>query len=279
MTQSPEEVVNAWRESARYWEKHRATIRQMFAPVTRALVEEAAMCEGHSVLDVAGGAGEPSLTIAETVGAQGSVVCTDIVIEMVEAARRESKKLGLTNISFQRCAADQLPFESESFDHAVSRFGVMFFPDPVAGIREMLRIIKPTGRIAFAVWHNREFNPFFGSVTEVLSRYVESLPEDLDAPGAFRFAESGKLAALLTQARATDVKESLLRFHIEAPIPFEEFWPLRSEMSDTLRDKLSRLPADQILSLVRDLKEASRDFFPDQKMSFPAEAIIVSGKK
>ena len=108
MSQSPEEIVNAWRESALYWDKHRATIKKMFAPVTGALVEEAAITEGNRVLDVAGGAGEPSLTIAEIVGARGSVVCTDIAPEMVEAAHREGQKLGLKNISFQLCPADQL---------------------------------------------------------------------------------------------------------------------------------------------------------------------------
>lgn len=279
MTKSPDEVVNAWRESAAYWEKHRAAIRWMFAPVTRALVEEAAIREGHRVIDVAGGAGEPSLTIAEAVGAPGSIVCTDIASEMVEAARRESKKLGLTNISFQQCPADQLPFESESFDRAVSRLGVMFFPDPLAGISEMLRVVKPAGRIAFAVWRSREFNPFFGTVTEALSRYIESPPEDPDSPGAFRFAEASKLAGLLTQAGAIDVKERMLKFQIDAPISFDEFWSLRSEMSESLRDKLKQLSEDRIRALVSDLKEASRSYFPNDQMSFPAEAIIVSGKK
>ncbi|MEW6212982.1 MAG: class I SAM-dependent methyltransferase [Acidobacteriota bacterium] len=279
MTRSPEEVVNAWRESAPYWEKYSPAIRLMFAPVSRALIEEAAIREGHRVLDVAGGAGEPSMTIAQAVGARGSVVCTDIAIEMVEAARRESMKASLTNISFQQCAADLLPFESESFDCAVSRFGVMFFPDPIAGIHEMMRVVKAAGRIAFAVWHDREFNPFFSVVTEILSRYLQIPPEDPDAPGAFRFAPQGKLARLLTHAGATDVKERILSFRIDAPLSFEEFWPLRSEMSESLRDKLKLLSPNQIASMVRDLKEASLDYFPNQRMSFPAQTIIVSGMK
>ncbi|HEY7546723.1 MAG TPA: class I SAM-dependent methyltransferase [Blastocatellia bacterium] len=279
MNQSPEEIVNAWRESALYWDKHRAAIKKMFAAVTRALIEEAAITEGHRVLDVAGGAGEPSLTIAEIVGARGSVVCTDVAPEMVEAARREAQRLDLKNISCQQCPADELPFEDESFDRAVSRFGVMFFPDPLAAIRGMMRVVKPAGRIAFAVWHDREFNPFFGVVTEVLSRYIDSPPEDPDAPGAFRFAEAGKLAGLLSQAGATGVKERMFSFQIDAPVSFEEFWALRSEMSDTLREKLKRLSQNQISSLVRDLKAASRDYFPNQRMSFPAEVIIVSGTK
>ena len=76
----PTDTLLEWRESAKYWAKHSATIRQMFAPLTRALIEDAAIAQGHSVLDVAGGPGEPSLTIAEIVGPTGSVTCTDAVV-------------------------------------------------------------------------------------------------------------------------------------------------------------------------------------------------------
>src|SRR5438270_6342282 len=124
------DTLLAWRESAKYWAKHRVTIQQMFAPLTRALIEDAAIAQGHSVLDVAGGPGEPSLTIAETVGPTGSVTCTDAVAEMVEAAEREADRRGITNVSFRQCMADALPFGDDSFDVVISRLGVMFFPDP-----------------------------------------------------------------------------------------------------------------------------------------------------
>jgi hypothetical protein len=77
------DILGEWRESAPYWEKHRDVIRTMFAPLTQALIEEAGIVAGHSVLDVAGGPGEPSLTIAKIVGSAGAVMCTDAVAEMV----------------------------------------------------------------------------------------------------------------------------------------------------------------------------------------------------
>src|SRR5215467_12964337 len=102
--------LDVWRESAQYWTKHSGTIHKMFAPLTRALIEHAGIREGQSVLDVAAGAGEPSLTIAETVGPRGSVTCTDAVLEMVETARSEANRRGLKNIEFRQCMADSLPF-------------------------------------------------------------------------------------------------------------------------------------------------------------------------
>src|SRR5512145_810351 len=110
------DILREWSESAKYWAKHSATIRTMFAPVTRALIERAGIRSGQSVLDVAGGPGEPSLTIAETIGPNGSVTCTDAVPEMVEAARHEATRRGIQNVRFQQCTADALPFPDNMFD-------------------------------------------------------------------------------------------------------------------------------------------------------------------
>jgi len=272
-------TLQEWRETAPYWKKHSATIRKMFAPLTEALIEEAGIREGHSVLDVAGGAGEPSLKIAETVGPSGSVMCTDAVGEMVAAAEAEAHRRGLTNIKFQQCAADSLPFDSNSFDVVISRLGVMFFPDPLAGLREMVRVTKPGGALSLAVWHRNELNPFTRIVTEVVSRYVETPPTDPDAPGAFRFAELGKLASVLKAAGANNLRERVLDFLIEAPIGPEEFWVMRSETSDTLRNKLARLSPEQLSRVEHEVHEAVRDFFPNTQMSFPAQMIIVTGRK
>src|SRR4029077_3564636 len=111
-----QDVINRWSETAPYWEKHRAIIREMFTPVTRALIEEAQITSGSTVLDVATGPGEPALTIAELVGADGKVVGIDVVPEMVEAARREASRRKFSNASFAVAPADVLPFEAAGFD-------------------------------------------------------------------------------------------------------------------------------------------------------------------
>jgi len=273
------DTLQEWRESAPYWEKHRDVIRAMFDPITQALIEEAHIVAGQSVLDVAGGPGEPSLTIANLVGLSGLVVCTDGVAEMVAAAERAGQRLGRKNMRFQQCTAESLPFDSNSFDTVISRLGVMFFPDPVAGLREMLRVIKAGGAISLVVWHKSEANPYSPRVMEVIDRYVEISPVDPDGPGAFRFAERGKLAAILTEAGATDVSERLLQFQMEAPISSEEFWIMRSEISETLREKLKRLTPEKASRVATEVREAVSEFFPNGKMSFPAEAILVTGSK
>ena len=276
---SSENVVEAWRESAQYWAKHSDMIRIMFMPLTRALIEHAGIHEGQSVLDVAGGSGEPSLTIAEIVGPAGSVTCTDAVNEMVETARSEAQRRGITNVQFRQCMADALPFPSGSFDVTVCRLGAMFFPDPVAGIREMLRVTKSGGSLALAVWHKSELNPFCHVITIVIDRHINPGAVDPDAPNAFRFAEPGKLAGVMTDAGASNVKEHVVKFNIEAPISPLEFWTMRSRISDTLREKLAKLLEDKQSQIAGEIEQAVREFFPGNQMSFPAQMIVVTGRK
>lgn len=273
------DTLEQWQETATYWTKHHETIRTMFAPLTRALIEQARIAPGESVLDVAGGAGEPSLTIARTVGPLGFVMCTDAISEMVAAAEREALGRGVENVRFRQCTADSLPFANELFDVAVSRLGVMFFPHPLEGLREMLRVIKPGGRIALAVWDKSEFNPYSYAVTDVISRHVPSSPPDPDAPDAFRFAEPGKLAGVLEEAGAIAIGECVVKFDIAAPISVEEFWAFRSEVSEVLRTKLKNLSHAEVAQIGYEVQDAVKEFFAGGQMRFPAQMIIVSGTK
>jgi hypothetical protein len=112
-----------------------------------------------------------------------------------------------------------------------------------------------------------------------MDRFVPAEPEDEDAPGAFRFAAPGKFANLLREAGATSVREHTLPFTIAAPITVGRFWELRSEMSDNLRKKLARLVPDQVAAIRYTVQKAVADHFKTGEMSFPAEALIVTGRK
>src|SRR5436190_14772099 len=278
----PEEqnkALDAWEISARHWDKHRVLIAQMFAPITAGLVEEARIGIGQDVLDIGGGSGEPSLTISCIVGPTASVMYTDPVAGMIEIAKAEAGRRGLTNLHFRRCSADALPFADRTFDVAVGRLSAMFFVDPVTAVREALRVILEDGYVSFAVWGPKEANPFFSTVTEVIDRFVEVPPLDPDAPDAFRFAVPGKLAGILENDGAKNVIERQLNFQIEAAISFEQFWQLRTEMSGTLREKMAGIAAAQLPTIKQAVADAARRYFESGTMSFPAEALIVSGRK
>ena len=279
MSRQDEETISRWSESAPYWEKHREVIRKMFAPITEALTKDVDVASNSAVLDVATGPGEPALSIAEVLEGEGKVLGIDPVPEMVAAARRAAGRLCLKNAQFEVGFAEKLPFSSATFDAAVSRFGVMFFSSPVDGVREMLRVLKPGKKLAFAVWHFAENNPFHYTVSRVVERYVESPLPPPDAPDAFRFAAPGKLREVLAEAGAIAASERLLRFSIKAAISIEDFWTLRHEMSEKLREKLAILSKDQMTEVKREVMDALRAYSTEGGMSFPAEVLIVSGKK
>ena len=276
----PEQAaINGWSGAAPFWEKHRELIRLMFAPVTQALVEDGMIGSRQAVLDIATGPGEPALSVAAVAGPEGKVFGIDPVPEMVAAARRAADRLGFRNTQFDAAFADRLPFPADTFDAVISRFGAMFFPSPPDAVREMLRVLKPGRKLALAAWHFAERNPFLYTVQQVIRRYVDSPPPAADAMDSFRFASPGKLRDVLGEAGAMTPAERLLQFTIEAPVSVEDFWTMRCEISDTLREKIAMLSREQVTEVKRQALEALRAYSTERGMSFPAEVLIVSGTK
>lgn len=274
-----DEVISRWSSSAPLWEKHSEIIRELFAPVSEALIEESGVVSGSSVLDVATGTGEPALRIAEVVGPAGEVIGTDPAAAAIEAARRMASQRSLKNVRFEVAGADSLPFRDDHFDAVISRFGAMFFPSPVNGIREMLRVLKPGRTISFAVWHYLDDNPFHYCLARIVDRFAPEPELPPDAPNAFRFATPGKLRSNVGEAGAKDVSERLFRFSINAPLTVEDFWNLRCDMAEKLRQRLAALPTEALIELKKQALDAFRCYVKGAGVSFPAEVLIVSGRK
>jgi ubiquinone/menaquinone biosynthesis C-methylase UbiE len=272
------EIISRWSGSAPFWDKHREMIRHMFGPVTSGLVAEARIGVGQSVLDIATGPGEPALSIVPLVGPLGRVCGIDPIPDMIAGARREAGRLELKNVQFEVAFADHLPFPENSFDAVVSRFGVMFFPSPLEAVREILRVLRPGGRLVFAVWHYAAKNPFHCALSRVIDRFVEPPVLEPDAPDTFRFAAPGKLLEILKEAGVRDPSERLLQFTIDAPVPVEEYWTLRLEMSK-IRERISVLSAERMAELKREALESIGEYSTGSGISMPAEVLIVSGAK
>jgi SAM-dependent methyltransferase len=249
----------------------------MFVPITDALLDAAHVEPGMRVLDVAGGPGEPSLTVSKLVGPGGLVVHTDLAPGMSAGAKREAERAGAENLRFALASGVALPFPDGTFDRVVCRLGVMFFPDPDAGLAEMVRVARRGGCVTLAVWGTKEKNPFFRIPSDAVARHLETSPETLDAPGAWRFAEPGLLAGMLEAAGATNVAERRVDFAVEGALDFDRFWAMRVEISDTLRAKTASLGPELARHVKEEIRDEMRAWFETGAMRVPAEAVVVAG--
>src|ERR1700744_3696001 len=143
------------------------------------------------VLDVASGTGEPGLTMAPSVQ---RVVVTDLSDDMLAIARDKAR--GLANVETVAADACALPFPDASFDAVSCRMGFMFFPSMERAVREMVRVLKPGGRVAVSVWNTPEKNFWVASIMGVIARHLSPPPPPPGAPGMFRCAQDGLIAGL-----------------------------------------------------------------------------------
>jgi len=272
------EIRKRWGEAASSWQRRTAELREMFCPITSELIAAAEIESGDAVLDVAGGAGEPALTIVRKVGPLGAVMCTDISQEMLEVAQHEALVQRLENIAFYTTGAESLPFDNAIFDAVTCRLGAMFFSDPVASVSQMLRVAKPGAKIAFAVWSGYEENPFFSMVDRFLPG-DETAPQKDHVPGAFRYGEPGKLSSLLNAAGTRETTEAFLDFKIRASVTLEQFWSLKVDLSYSVKAALADLSEAEGLLLAREVTSAVKPYFGSGQLEMPARVLVVSGRK
>jgi len=264
-------VREAWSASGTYWAKNANVISALFAPLTKALFDAVDLAQGERLLDLACGTGDVSVE-ARNRGA--SVVSADISPAMASAVLR---RLGDGEHSSVVLAdGAMLPFAPNSFDVVLSRLGVMFFPEPLVASKGVLRTLSPGGRAAFVVWGDRTRNPFFTIPSDAMGRYVPSEPDPPDAPGAWRYEEPGKLASIVEQAGARNVRDDELEFLAEAPLSFDDFWEIRVQMSDTLRDKSASLDAATRERLREEVRRGWEPYFASGTARFPSVARVVS---
>jgi SAM-dependent methyltransferase len=161
-----------------------------------------ALREGEHVIDIGCGCGTTSLEIAGRVGAAGRVTALDISQPMLEVARRDAGHNQVHNVTFVDADAQTYAFESATHDALYSRFGVMFFNDPVAAFRNLLAALKPkSGRLAFVCWRPLKENPWMAvPVNAAMQHLPPQDPGDPLAPGPYAFADAARVKRILTEA-------------------------------------------------------------------------------
>lgn len=209
MAQAPLDQSEYWNgEVGQRWAANQGAIDAMFAPLTEALLDRAALRPGARVLDIGCGAGDLALQAARRIGPEGRVSALDLSAPLLAVARERAARepAGGAPIEWLLADAQRHDLGEARFAAALSRFGVMFFDDSVAALAHIRRAIGPGGALTFLCWRAMEENPWVSLPFEAVAEMVPDLvPQDPESPGPFRFAERDRLVAILERAGFGDI--------------------------------------------------------------------------
>jgi SAM-dependent methyltransferase len=181
------------------WTDRQAEQDVLLAPVSKALIDRTAAKAGDRILDVGCGCGSTSIALAQQVAPSGFVLGIDISGPMLARARELAPKGA--PVDFALADATVYPFDPESFDLLVSRFGVMFFAEPVVSFANLRRALRPSGRLAFACWREPRENPWMMAPLQAIYQHVPKLPpQGPEDPGPFAFASEERVRRILGDA-------------------------------------------------------------------------------
>jgi ubiquinone/menaquinone biosynthesis C-methylase UbiE len=243
-------------DAAAAWARWHDKLAIQGAAVNDRLMQHARVRPGVAVLDLASGTGHPGIALAHRVTPSGSVMLTDLSPPMLDVARARLAKEGLANVAFEVADAHRLPFADASFDAITCRLGIMYFTDLAGALREIARVLKPGGRVAFAAWGRMDQGTYAPFILGPAMRRRPMPPPPPGVPWPGRFSEPGLLRAALVEAGYSDVTEE------NAILPFP--WP------GTPRDL-----SEHFYDVAIPMRPLLDSFSPEEKEQLFQEALAV----
>ena len=196
------EQIRYWNESAGpKWVAFQQVIDAQIRPLGHRAMERADIAPGERVIDVGCGCGDTTITLGERVGSAGRVLGIDVSAPMLARAAELARAVGLANVRFENADAQTHRFPPGAFDVVYSRFGSMFFADPVAAFANLRAALRPGGRLAFVCWQALPENPWLFVPLRAAAEHLTLPPPPApDAPGPFAFADPERVRGILARA-------------------------------------------------------------------------------
>jgi SAM-dependent methyltransferase len=273
-----DEQREGWSGVAGGWERRREAVWAATRPISERLVELLAPRPGETVLDVAAGPGDTGFLAAAHLGPSGRLVSSDFAPEMVDSARRRAVELELDNVAFAVLDAGALDLADESVDGVLCRWGFMLVDDPAAAFHETYRVLRPGGRVAFAVWGSPEENLWLVVPGRVLvGRELAPRPEP-DAPGPLRLADRDRVDSLLGDAGFDVVvhEDRAITWEYES---FDQFWETTKDLSRILQTALEALDPETVEEVRTEIAEQLAEFRDGDAIALPAVTQVVLARR
>lgn len=272
-----EQQKESWNKFSPGWKKWDALMMDFLKPMGDEIIRLLKPKEDDVVLDVAAGTGEPGLTIAQMLKG-GKVISTDLAEGMLESAHENAVKRGIKNFETKVCDVGELPFADNSFDAVSCRFGFMFFPDMLLSAKEMVRVLKPGGRLATSVWNVPEKNFWVTAIAGTLNKNMQLPPPPPGAPGMFRCAASGLIEDLFRQAGLKNISETEVSGRLNSGTT-DVYWNMMTEVAAPFVAALSKVDDALKAKIKSEVFRLVNEKYPAGNVAIDSSALVIYGEK
>jgi ubiquinone/menaquinone biosynthesis C-methylase UbiE len=267
-----------WQTAAEAWFRWSPTLSQWLGKATDTMLDMAGITNGYHVLDIAAGAGEQSITTAKKVGPLGHVLATDISSNILEYAKQLAQDAGVANIETSIMDGENLTLEDGTFDAVISRVGLIYFPDQQKALKEMLRVLRPGGKVAAIVYSTPEKNKFFSIPVSIIRARAKLPPPLAGQPGPFSLGGEGVIEKAFTQAGFINVQSKL----VDSPLKLSsarECVQFEKESFGALHQMMSNLSDSERISVWDEIEKELQKFESEEGFLGPCEMVVAVGEK
>ncbi|PWG63951.1 class I SAM-dependent methyltransferase [Sediminicurvatus halobius] len=275
--------VAFWNDTlADKFDRFREILQNGLSYHSRIPLQKLDVAPGSRIVDVGCGWGDTAIELARKTGPEGFVLGLDCVEQFLEPARQEAAERGVSNVRFEAADVERYPFEPVH-DLCFSRFGMMFFENPVAAMRNIRKALRPGGDLVFIVWRTIDDNPWLGLPKQVTLEFLEPPGEDARTcgPGPFSMANPDTVTAQLEIAGFEDIGFE----RIDGPVT------VGSSLEDAVRFQLAIGPAGEVFreageeaerkrtEIERAMREALAPYQTAEGIVMPSSSWTVTAKR
>jgi ubiquinone/menaquinone biosynthesis C-methylase UbiE/rhodanese-related sulfurtransferase len=248
-------------------------------PAAMQMILEAGIKEGDTVLDVASGTGIDAFLAVPIVGQSGRIVGIDIAPQMVEVANQKVQKRGFANVGFEVMDAENMSFKPSTFDAAIAKWALVSMPDSHRALKEILRVLKPGGRLSAIVFGRTEASAFITVGARAAFKHMASLVTgEAEGPTDFQFGGEGALEAAFNTAGFVNVKSRRLALIISCK-DGEAYWNLLLNGAGNLSYKINNAPPGLKEAVHREVVQAVERYLSPDGIRLPLEVVLGYGER